>query len=467
VNAHFSLILGEIKKFILLPEDWPELYFDLSIKSHNFCLESVIRVSMKMKGKATILRMAVGFFLMHSALLAQNLVNNPSFESFSLCPSAIGQVTYATGWTNPASHTGSPDYLNVCGPAGTTNTANNYFGNQSPNSGSGYIGLSTWYQSIPQFREYVQTQLSSPLVAGQTYRIEMYVSLGDNTTHLTDGIQVHFRNSAAAGSGSYNPLPYTPQVVQPSGSPIGNKTNWTLFSRTFVAAGGEQYMVIGNFSNDASTSTAFFSAATYTAGYYFIDDVSLTPAATLQADLLDYAGSSKSTVARVYWKTTNEQQVVKYTVERSTDLINFNVIGEVVATGDVQSVSDYLFTDMAMPHAEAVYYRLVSLNTAGEQGFSRTLKLEPDGSVDYSAEMFPNPVIAGENAIFLWETPIDESVTLILSDLSGRQIYTYEMSGFIGNNEIIIPGDALAPGCYVVNAKGAFTRFTSKLVVNH
>lgn len=418
-----------------------------------------------MKARLAILCALTGLWGL--SLKGQNLVSNPSFENYTVCPTAIGQVTYATGWTSPVNHMGSPDYLNVCGPATISRTDDNYFGNQVPNSGNAYIGIATWYQTAPQFREYVQTQLTSPLVAGTTYQVSMYVSLGDKTSHLTDGIQVHFRNSPISGSGTWNPLPVTPQVIQPTGSVIGDKTQWTLFSRTFVATGGEQYMVIGNFDNDASTATQFLSAGTFTAGYYYIDDVSLDPATTLQASLLDYNGTMENSAARIFWKTTNEQQVVSYEVQRSTDLISFETIGQLTATGATQNVSDYLFTDLAVPQVPRVYYRIVSVNMQGQQGFARTLVLEPVAAGQFEWAVYPNPVRINESVTLSWDSPVAESISFILTDLSGREIMNTVLEGEWGHNEFALPSGTLAPGTYLLNAKGRFTRFTEKLVVNH
>ena len=62
-----------------------------------------------MKAKIII----VIFFLSLSGITAkaQNLVPNGDFETYSLCPTALGQITRASGW-----HVSSltPDYYNSC-----------------------------------------------------------------------------------------------------------------------------------------------------------------------------------------------------------------------------------------------------------------------------------------------------------------------------------------------------------------
>jgi hypothetical protein len=56
---------------------------------------------------------------------------------------------------------------------------------------------------------------------------------------------------------------------------ITDTANWMLVSGTFTSLCNCQYMVIGNFYNDANTDTIqmFYP---YNSAYYYIDDVSIT-----------------------------------------------------------------------------------------------------------------------------------------------------------------------------------------------
>ncbi len=209
-------------------------------------------------------------------LKGQNLVPNPSFENYLACPSNFGDM-FATGWNPPT--LGDSDYYNICvfdpsPPDGFMPTVPiNFFGTQNPNIGDGYVGMYAHFGPANHSNEYVQAILTEPLVEGECYEVEMYVSPGESYPDY--GIS-HF--------GIY--LSATPPTALPSAVIIADAqvyfeevvidtVNWVLLSGTYIATGGEQYITIGNFfeigvydvqplgGNPSSTE----------ASYYFVDDV--------------------------------------------------------------------------------------------------------------------------------------------------------------------------------------------------
>jgi hypothetical protein len=225
---------------------------------------------------------AIFFFAVAEDLNAQNLVPNPDFETHSACPNgdlSAGTIVLAPPWNRPTD--GTADYYHTCsfGAFGAwSGVPANIFGNQAPHSGNAYAGF---YQYIGQqnVREYIQAPLLSPLVAGQSYKVSFYVSLADTSKWAIDGIGAHFSNAPVGiyGTGA-NPwhfvLPLVPQVSNPTGNVISDKTNWTLVQGTFCASGGEGHIVIGNFKDDATTIVTNMTG-TENAAYYYIDDVSV------------------------------------------------------------------------------------------------------------------------------------------------------------------------------------------------
>jgi len=211
-------------------------------------------------------------------LCPNNLVPNPSFELFSSCPTGLGQIGNATFWSMPT--TANPDYFHTCvAPAATfvPTVPTNLLGTQVPRSGQGYggfvpEGLSTSYS------EYVQINLSSPLVAGNSYDVSFYVSLADEATHAVDNIGAYLSNGIVGPTGTTAPLTFIPQIQSPNGNFVTNKVGWTLISGTLVAAGGEDHIIIGNFDNTPSFQVV---SGTLPFAYYFIDDVSVCPSCTI------------------------------------------------------------------------------------------------------------------------------------------------------------------------------------------
>jgi len=219
---------------------------------------------------------------------AQNLVPNNSFETFTTCPTGFSQLPNATPWGWTPGSSSSSDYIRVCGGA-TVSVPANTFGTQTAATGSGYAGFYTGFPpgSLANYREYVQVQLTSPLVAGSTYTVSFKWSLGDNSAYATDRLGVYLSAVQATGSGIFQPINVVPQVANPLGNFLNDKINWVTLSDTYVATGGEQYIVIGNFYNNTNTTLQILSGS-IAGSYIYVDDVVVEIATTS----LNIAGDS-------------------------------------------------------------------------------------------------------------------------------------------------------------------------------
>jgi hypothetical protein len=228
------------------------------------------------------------FFLIFLASFKSNtqeLVQNGSFELFTNCPpqNVVGQLEMAIGWTNPSvenstQHSAhvSPDYFNTCNTS-WLGVPSNLSGEQMPFSGNAYAGIVVYTDTTvvsKNFREYLQNELISPLESGQCYQFSLYVSLGDNVRYRTSDLQVYFSDTLISEIDSYEPLPFSPQLILTGGTP--SKVNWISLTGDFIASGDEKFILIGNFKNDSQTiATIVGSSNSEPTSYLYIDEVSL------------------------------------------------------------------------------------------------------------------------------------------------------------------------------------------------
>ncbi len=211
-----------------------------------------------------------------SATPSPNLVPNPGFENHTACPSTFNsEIVFAPPWIAPTA--GSSDYYHTCGTYPVSVPVNRA-GNQTPYDGDAYAGLHAHNTDLsPQltpYREYIETPLSQPLQPGRTYSVSFYVSLSDTATRAVDNLGAHLSVNQVT-SGTHGPLLLTPQVRNPAGNFLTDKIGWTLIQGTFTAAGGEQFLTIGNFYSEAQTSTQPVSGGTDGWAYYYIDGVTV------------------------------------------------------------------------------------------------------------------------------------------------------------------------------------------------
>ena len=223
-----------------------------------------------------------------------NMVYNPSFEEHRECPKrieALGIMQEVDAWWQPTS--GSSDYYHSCGEH-ECSVPRNKLGYQTPRTGEAYCGI---YCSRDQYREYLQTRLKTPLVAGKRYRVSFWVSLSEKSPHAattlgalftkeciedsTLGIVMKRETLDLDGQGSQSiAVYYEPQVVNPRERPLTDTKDWMEVSGEFTAEGGEEFLTLGNFfsfnksrvvmAHDGNTPTPLHGA------YYYIDDVSVT-----------------------------------------------------------------------------------------------------------------------------------------------------------------------------------------------
>ena len=94
-----------------------------------------------------------------------NLVPNPSFEFFTICPSTFSQIAYAYPWYMPTA--GTSDYFNSC-DLGIMGVPLNITGYQFARTGVAYVGG----QMTTGYREYISSRLNSALIKDKNYCIE-------------------------------------------------------------------------------------------------------------------------------------------------------------------------------------------------------------------------------------------------------------------------------------------------------
>ncbi len=206
---------------------------------------------------------------------AQNLVPNWSFEMIPSCPNSPAQVNVAFPWDKIlGGGGGSPDYFNSCNSFSTSySIPSNVWGYQYAHSGNADAFVLTYL--VPEYREYMQVPLKDSLKAGKEYCVEFYVSAADKYMYAADGIGAYFSKTPVSSS-LQTVLPYTAQVNNPAGNILTDSMNWTKIIGSFMATGGEVYMVIGNFKDDANTNTSIINNGAWnTSAGYYIDDVSV------------------------------------------------------------------------------------------------------------------------------------------------------------------------------------------------
>ncbi|HIA07287.1 MAG TPA: hypothetical protein EYN71_11435 [Flavobacteriales bacterium] len=358
------------------------------------------------------------------------LVPNPSFEDQSYCPGGSGQMAAVDSWDKPplTGSSGTSDYFNEC-----DFTVNN------PNTGNGYVGFFTYINFIPNAREYVQAQLTSPLQAGECYTGSMYISLRPGSGYALDSVGM-FVSVLAPPSVSGNMIDTTPQIATNVGNMVAD-SNWVQITGSFIATGGEEYVTIGVFAPE-SNLTINSTGGPSLSSFYLVDDVCITliPHDTTTTDLVadtslctstlitikaplgyasyewrDTLGNTLSTTDSLNITPSGFNQVILYALDESTcpHMVNIDTINITLGVGTTPIIftpnSWYCSTD-----------NITDLNSdIGDIWFSDA-SLTTQVGVD---SFFTPPVIIGTSTYYVIDTTggcysLADSVTVTFDSCS-------------------------------------------------
>lgn len=209
----------------------------------------------------------------------KNLVLNPGFEQYIKCPVSHVQTEprrfLAPDWTYPTQ--GSPDYFHRCS-TGDAGVPNNFAGVSEPHSGDAYVGA-ILSGTEDEYREYIQGRLSAPLEKGKKYCVSFWVELASMSRFAVDQVSLKFYDSEQK-SEIKTALGGIPDIVNQPGLFLDNTNEWKRICSVYIARGGEDYFIIGNFRNYENTNYVVTNKNVKnlrdkTYAYYYFDDVSV------------------------------------------------------------------------------------------------------------------------------------------------------------------------------------------------
>lgn len=394
--------------------------------------------------------LSIYLFLISLVSIAQNLVNNPSFETFSACPSGYGQITNATGWAN---YMGSVDYMNVCATFANVDVPANFFGNEPAFAGNAYAGLLTYHSSAP--REVTGRALSTPLVVGNTYYCSLWASVGENYSRFaTNNLGFQFNTSATASISNVSQV-YSPGLLT-------NNSGWVQVTGSFVASTAFTHVAIGNFFTDANTTISVLnSGVTFQAGYYFIEDICVSPTIGVCFTTLPIVWNEVNAKADTYnqkvgvqWSLENMESFKEFYVERQDGYTGGFKKIQTIYPANNQSYYEY-FDDLSQEYP-VLFYAVRAIDKNGSTHLSKIIEVQNPRYNNHKIQVYPNPI--QKNEVIIVELPhIQDKAHIALFDVSGKMISETFVDENTNRVQIKAPSQS---GVYIlkINRKENFTQ---------
>jgi hypothetical protein len=138
----------------------------------------------------------------------------------------------------------------------------------------------------------------------------------------------------------------------------------------------------------------------------------------LPVELTSFTASCDEEVVTLSWSTASEENSSHFDVEKSTDGVNWRVIGTVLAAGNSTQEINYSFID-SEKSIDQNYYRLNQVDIDGKNEYFGpiTVACEEDTKIN----TYPNPSKGEFNLVMHAQT--NEKVTLKISDGNSRVIF--------------------------------------------
>jgi hypothetical protein len=192
----------------------------------------------------------------------------------------------------------------------------------------------------------------------------------------------------------------------------------------------------------------------------------LVPTQVLPVELTIFTGYNDGSINVLNWTTASELNSLKFEVEKSTDAVNFEYIGERPAAGNSSIPLNYTLNDNH-PVLGNNYYRLKMIDRDGSFTYSEIIIIkvnEISSPADGIISVYPNPTNDKVNIIY--QSGTNQKLNLDVFNAIGQSMFnaTYEFNP--GLNTIILDAAQYAKGMYIINLQNTSNgnKYQSKFV---
>lgn len=134
------------------------------------------------------------------------------------------------------------------------------------------------------------------------------------------------------------------------------------------------------------------------------------------------------------WSVENEQQVVRYEIQKSTNGLEFEKAAVQLPQNQVRS-SGYQWTDLLLSEGYN-YYRILVVEQNGSSYFSKVVLL--NNSAKSNMTIYPNPVANHEMHLRVSGLTSNQTAQLLLHNQNGQLIYSQVLQLTAGNSNLAI-----------------------------
>lgn len=158
--------------------------------------------------------------------------------------------------------------------------------------------------------------------------------------------------------------------------------------------------------------------------------------ALLPQNFLDFRSAVDKKQVQLSWTVADNHDVHLFEVERSTNGVDYTMIGKVPVT---DTLKDYSAADeLTKIFSSVVYYRLKVVDNDNRYSYSRILKVNTEDYSNKPVSIHPNPV--KQNATIQINSDRFSSAKVCIYNIHGKLLKTIETSIRKGSNTVTVSG---------------------------
>ncbi len=189
---------------------------------------------------------------------------------------------------------------------------------------------------------------------------------------------------------------------------------------------------------------------------------------SLPIELLDFNAIKNSNVIDINWATAAEINNDFFTIEKSSNGLEFETVTIVKGAGNSSNKIEYYTVD-DNPYKGISYYRLKQTDYDGKFTFSKLVAVDfTETSNNLSFDIFPNPISQNESTnIRINQFQPETEVLVVVRNLLGQELYSKVlMTDFSGNSIIAVDVENRLPaGTYLIIGTSLNHTFNKYLVI--
>lgn len=267
-------------------------------------------------------------------------------------------------------------------------------------------------------------------------------------------------------NGSSTTLTKKLDLVDGSGNPFTGTVNgvaFDLLGSLYISTGDGLYYINQATVNGPAGTVSCILVHSVT-GLQDLASNFFPSQSTLPVKLQSFTVTKQGSNAVLNWTTQSEINSDHFEIERSTDGINFSVVGTKQAAGNSVSGISYQFTDPISISSGILYYRLKTVDIDAKADYSKIVPLRLNGAFIKNFTVFPNPFSSDVKVQINSEK--DMMATIRINNASGQAMVSKKAQLQRGDNVIVLAGElkTLQAGMYILEIITDEGKMTQKII---